>query len=99
MLAVLHSEPNFSQLFMAYLLSRNIQVEADLVDHLFNSSEKRLARKSCLLLANIGKDGGKNGDYQTPKISQEILAARVGTTLSRIKFFHEQVPQARLHQL
>jgi CRP-like cAMP-binding protein len=83
MARVLHEEPDLSELFMSFLLSRNVQVEADLVDHLFNSSEKRLAR-ILLLLSNLGKEG----KMQTiPKISQEVLAARVGTTRSRINFF------------
>ena len=69
---------------MAYLLSRNVQIEADLVDQLFNSSEKRLARV-LLLLAHFGKDGKL--DPVIPRINQEILAARVGTTRSRINYF------------
>jgi len=84
MIRALHDEPAFSQLFMAYLLSRNVQIEADLVDQLFNSSEKRLARV-LLLLANFGKDGKM--ETVIPTINQEILAARVGTTRSRINFF------------
>jgi len=83
MIRVLRDEPALSHLFMSFLLSRNVQVEADLVDHLFNSSEKRLARV-LLLLANIGKEGKMES---IPKINQEILAARVGTTRSRINFF------------
>lgn len=83
MMRVLRDEPTLSQIFMTFLLSRNIQVEADLVDHLFNSSEKRLAR-ILLLLTNIGKEGTMES---IPKINQEILAARVGTTRSRINFF------------
>lgn len=83
MIRVLRNEPTLSHMFMSFLLSRNIQVEADLIDHLFNSSEKRLARV-LLLLANMGTEG----KMQTvPKINQEILAARVGTTRSRINFF------------
>ena len=84
MVRMLHEQPDFSELFMAYLLSRNIQIEEDLVDQLFNSSEKRLAR-ILLLLANFGKDGKL--EPVIPKISQEILAARVGTTRSRINYF------------
>lgn len=83
MIRVLRDEPTLSQLFMSFLLSRNIQVEADLVDHLFNSSEKRLAR-ILLLLATIGKEGKLE---TIPNINQEILASRVGTTRSRINFF------------
>jgi CRP-like cAMP-binding protein len=84
MIRALRDEPTFSQLFMAYLLSRNVQIEADLVDQLFNSSEKRLARV-LLLLAHFGKDGTM--DPVIPHINQEILAARVGTTRSRINYF------------
>ena len=84
MIRELRDEPAFSQLFMAFLLSRNVQIEADLVDQLFNSSEKRLARV-LLLLAQFGKDGKM--EPVMPHINQEILAARVGTTRSRINFF------------
>jgi CRP-like cAMP-binding protein len=83
MIRVLREEPALSQLFMSFLLTRNIQVEADLVDQLFNSSEKRLARL-LLLLANFGREGKME---TIPKISQEVLAARVGTTRSRVNFF------------
>jgi CRP-like cAMP-binding protein len=84
MLAVLHSEPKFSQLFMSFLLTRNSRIEEDLIDQLFNSSEKRLARV-LLLLANFGKDGG----LQPIKVhvSQETLAEMIGTTRSRVSFF------------
>ena len=84
MIRKLRDEPAFSQLFMAYLLSRNVQIEADLVDQLFNSSEKRLARV-LLLLAQFGKDGKM--EPVIPDINQELLAARVGTTRSRVNFF------------
>jgi CRP-like cAMP-binding protein len=84
MIRVLHDEPTLSAMFMAFLLSRNIQFEADLVDQLFNSSERRLARL-LLLLANFGKEGKL--EAVIPPISQELLAARVGTTRSRINFF------------
>jgi len=84
MIGVLHDEPKLSEMFMSFLLSRNIKFEADLVDQLFNSSEKRLARV-LLLLANFGK-GGKL-ETIVPKISQDVLAARVGTTRPRINFF------------
>jgi CRP-like cAMP-binding protein len=84
MIRALRDEPTFSQQFMAYLLSRNVQIEAELVDQLFNSSEKRLARV-LLLLAQFGKDGKM--DTVIPKINQEILAARIGTTRSRINYF------------
>jgi CRP/FNR family transcriptional regulator, cyclic AMP receptor protein len=84
MIATIHAEPNFSKLFMAYLLERNGRIEEDLIDQLFNSSEKRLARL-LLLLANFGKDGSP-----TPivgKISQETLAEMIGTTRARVSFF------------
>ncbi|TKB88213.1 MAG: Crp/Fnr family transcriptional regulator, partial [Nitrospira sp.] len=84
MLRLLHDEPTFSELFMAYLLSRNIRIEADLVDQLFNSSEKRLAR-ILLLLAHFGKES--KPETVIAKISQETLAEMVGTTRSRISFF------------
>jgi CRP/FNR family transcriptional regulator, cyclic AMP receptor protein len=84
MLQVLHAEPAFSELFMAYLLSRNSRIEADLIDHLFNSSEKRLARV-LLLLAHFGKEGKE--ELVTPRISQETLAEMIGTTRSRVSFF------------
>lgn len=84
MLRLLHAEPDMSELFMEHLLTRNGRIEADLVDQLFNSSEKRLAR-TLLLLANFGKDGAPQPI--AGKISQETLAAIVGTTRSRISFF------------
>lgn len=84
MVRVLHEEPKLSEMFMSFLLARNIQIEADLVDHLFNSSERRLARV-LLLLANFGKEGKL--EMVIPKINQDILAARVGTTRARINFF------------
>ncbi len=80
----LHNNPGFSEMFIAYLLARNIRVEEDLVDHLFNSSEKRLARL-LLLLANFGKDG--KPEPVIPKVSQETLAEMIGTTRSRVSFF------------
>jgi len=83
-LKLLHEEPSFSDLFVAHLLSRNIKIEEDLVDQLFNSSEKRLARV-LLLLANFGKEGTPH--TVIPKISQETLAGIVGTTRSRVSFF------------
>ena len=83
-LRVLQDEPTFSAVFLHYLLSRNIRVEEDLVDHLFNSSEKRLARV-LLLLANFGKDS--EPEPVIAKISQETLAEIVGTTRSRVSFF------------
>lgn len=84
MIRVLRDEPKLSEMFMAFLLSRNIQFEADLVDQLFNSSERRLAR-ILLLLANFGKEGKM--ETVIPKISQEVLAAKVGTTRSRVNYF------------
>ena len=84
MIRVLDQEPKLSEMFMAFLLSRNIQFEADLVDQLFNSSEKRLARM-LLLLANFGKEGKL--ETVIPRISQDVLAAKVGTTRPRINFF------------
>ena len=84
MMEALHREHEFSDLFVAYLLSRNIRYEEDLVDQLFNSSEKRLARV-LLLLAHFGKEG--TPETVVPKISQEMLAEMVGTTRSRVSFF------------
>jgi CRP/FNR family transcriptional regulator, cyclic AMP receptor protein len=84
MMEVLHREHAFSDMFVAYLLTRNIRYEADLVDQLFNSSEKRLARV-LLLLAHFGKDG--KPEVAIPKISQETLAEMVGTTRSRVSYF------------
>jgi CRP/FNR family transcriptional regulator, cyclic AMP receptor protein len=85
MTRVLHEQPAFSELFMAHLLTRNIRIEEDLVDHLFNSSEKRLAR-ILLLLAHYGKESG-HVEILIPKISQETLAEMVGTTRSRVSSF------------
>ena len=84
MLATLHAQPKFSELFMAYLLTRNSRIEEDLIDQLFNSSEKRLARL-LLLLANFGKEGSPQPI--SPNISQETLAEMIGTTRSRVSFF------------
>jgi CRP-like cAMP-binding protein len=84
MLRVLHAEPAFAALFMAYLLARNSRIEADLIDQLFNSSEKRLARV-LLLLAHFGKDG--KTEAVMPQISQATLAEMIGTTRSRVNFF------------
>ena len=81
---VLHEEPKFSEMFLSYILARNARVEADLVDQLFNSSEKRLARL-LLLMANFGKEG--RPEPVIAKISQETLAEMVGTTRSRVSFF------------
>jgi CRP/FNR family transcriptional regulator, cyclic AMP receptor protein len=84
MMEVLHREHAFSDMFVAYLLSRNIRYEEDLVDQLFNSSEKRLAR-ILLLLARFGKEGVH--ETPIPNISQETLAEMIGTTRSRVSFF------------
>ena len=84
MMEALHREHGFSDMFVAYLLSRNIRYEEDLVDQLFNSSEKRLARV-LLLLAHFGKEGVP--ETVVPKISQETLAEMVGTTRARVSFF------------
>lgn len=84
MMRVLHAEPTFGELFMAHLLTRNSRIEEDLVDQLFNSSEKRLAR-TLLILANFGKDGGPQPI--TTRISQETLAEIIGTTRSRVSQF------------
>jgi len=84
MVELLHQEPEFAERFLAYLLSRNIRMEADLVDHLFNSSEKRLARL-LLLLANFGQES--KPIPVVAKISQETLAEMIGTTRSRVSFF------------
>lgn len=84
MIRALHKERTFSALFMTYLLSRNVRIEEDLVDHLFNSSEKRLAR-ILLLLANFGKE--EKQEIVIPKMSQETLAEMIGTTRSRVSFF------------
>ncbi len=84
MMLALHREHTFSDMFVAYLLARNIRYEADLVDQLFNSSEKRLAR-ILLLLAHFGKEGVPS--TVVPKISQETLADMIGTTRSRVSFF------------
>jgi CRP/FNR family transcriptional regulator, cyclic AMP receptor protein len=84
MIRVLHAEHAFSDRFVSYMLSRNIRIEEDLIDQLFNSSEKRLAR-TLLLLARYGKDDQPGG--LLPKVSQETLAEMIGTTRSRVNFF------------
>jgi CRP/FNR family cyclic AMP-dependent transcriptional regulator len=84
MVRVLHEEKLFSEVFVSYLLARNARIQEDLVDHLFNSSEKRLAR-ALLLLAQFGKDG--TPETVIPKMSQETLAEMIGTTRSRVSFF------------
>ena len=84
MLRVLHQQHAFSDVFVSYLLARNARIQEDLVDQLFNSSEKRLAR-TLLLLANFGKNG--KPETVIPKIGQEVLAEMIGTTRSRVNFF------------
>jgi CRP/FNR family transcriptional regulator, cyclic AMP receptor protein len=84
MVRLLHEQPAFADRFIAHMLVRNIRIEEDLVDQLFNSSEKRLAR-ALLLLARYGKEGESH--YTLPKLSQETLAEMVGTTRSRVNFF------------
>jgi len=84
MVRLLHQEPEFAELFTAHLLSRNVRIEEDLVDQLFNSSEKRLAR-ILLLLAHFGKES--RPETVIPNVSQETLAAMVGTTRSRVSYF------------
>ena len=84
MIDTIHNEPEFSELFMSYLLTRNSRIEEDLIDQLFNSSEKRLARL-LLLLANFGKEG--KPEPIVGKFSQETLAEMIGTTRSRVSFF------------
>jgi CRP/FNR family transcriptional regulator, cyclic AMP receptor protein len=90
---VIHNEPSFSEMFMSHLLTRNIRVEADLVDQLFNSSEKRLAR-ALLLLANFGREG--KPEPVIAKISQETLAEMIGTTRSRVSSFMNKFRQLGL---
>ena len=84
MVRLLREQPAFAERFTAYLLSRNIRVEEDLVDQLFNSSEKRLAR-ILLLLAHVGKQ--EDSELVVPKVSQELLADMIGTTRARVSFF------------
>jgi CRP/FNR family cyclic AMP-dependent transcriptional regulator len=87
---VLHDEPTFSQMFVSHILARNARVEEDLVDQLFNSTEKRLARV-LLLMANFGKDG--RPETVIAKISQETLAEMIGTTRSRVSHFMNKFRQ------
>jgi CRP/FNR family cyclic AMP-dependent transcriptional regulator len=84
MVALLHREPEFSELFVAYLLSRNVRIEADLVDQLFNSSERRLAR-ALLLLSRFGQ--AEKPEAVIPKLTQETLASMIGTTRAKIGYF------------
>jgi CRP-like cAMP-binding protein len=90
---VIHEEPAFAELFISHLLARNSRVEEDLVDQLFNSSEKRLAR-TLLLLANFGKEG--QPEQVLAKISQETLAEMIGTTRSRVSRFMNKFRQLGL---
>jgi CRP/FNR family transcriptional regulator, cyclic AMP receptor protein len=90
MIRVLHDEPAFSEMFVAHLLARTIRVEEDLVDQLFNSSEKRLAR-ALLLLANFGKEG--KPEPIIAKVTQETLAEMIGTTRSRVSHFMNKFRQ------
>src|SRR5688572_21497375 len=84
MIRMMHDQPAFAELFMAYLLAHAIRIEGDLVDHLFNSSEKRLARV-LLLLAHFGK--ASKPETVIPRLSQDTLASMVGTTRSRVSYF------------
>jgi CRP-like cAMP-binding protein len=84
MMRVIHEEHAFSDIFVAYLVARNSRIQEDLIDQLFNSSEKRLAR-ALLLLANFGKEG--KPEPVIPKVSQEVLAEMIGATRSRVSFF------------
>jgi len=90
MVRLLHREPEFAEMFTTYLLSRNVRIEEDLVDQLFNSSEKRLARV-LLLLSHFGKES--RPESVIPKVSQETLAAMVGTTRSRVSYFMNRFRQ------
>ena len=94
--ATLHDEPTLSELFIAYLLTRNSRIEGDLIDQLFNSSEKRLARL-LLLLANFGENG--NTQPIDVKITQETLAEMIGTTRSRVSYFMNRFRKLGFHQL
>jgi CRP/FNR family transcriptional regulator, cyclic AMP receptor protein len=96
MIATMHDEPEFSELFMAYLLTRNGRIEEDLIDQLFNSSEKRLSRV-LLLLANFGKNG--RPEPIVGKFSQETLAEMIGTTRSRVSYFMNKFRKAGLYRV
>src|SRR5437764_14467391 len=88
MVELLHKETDFAEMFIAYLLSRNIRIEEDLVDQLFNSSEKRLARL-LLLLAHYGKES--RPETVIPNMSQETLAEKIGTSPSRVSYFMKKL--------
>jgi CRP-like cAMP-binding protein len=90
---LLEDEPLFSRFFTAYLLSRKARIQEDLIDHLFNSSEKRLAR-TLLLLAGFGEDSSVGPTAPLPRISQETLAEMVGTTRARVSFFMNRFRKA-----
>ena len=92
---LLHDEPTFSDRFIAYMLARNIRIEADLVDHLFNSSEKRLARTLLLL----SRYGDAHPSRKLPKISQETLAEMIGATRSRVNFFMNKFRKIGPHRV
>jgi CRP-like cAMP-binding protein len=94
MVRVMHEEPSVSDLFLRFLLVRSMRTQADLIDQLFNSSEKRLARV-LLLLAEFGKPG--EPESLIPEITQETLAEMIGTTRSRVSFFMNRFSQARLY--
>jgi CRP/FNR family transcriptional regulator, cyclic AMP receptor protein len=96
MVRLLHEEPGFSDRFIEYMLYRNIRIEEDLVDQLFNPGEKRLAR-TLLLLARYGKEGKPQGVL--PKLSQEMLAEMIGSTRIAREHVHEQIQEARLHRV
>jgi CRP/FNR family cyclic AMP-dependent transcriptional regulator len=96
MMAAIRDEPKFSQLFMSYLLTRNRRIEENLIDQLFNSSERRLAQL-LLLLANFGKEGSPQPI--SASISQETLAEMIGTTRSRVGYFMNKFRRLGPHQL
>src|SRR5688572_28298868 len=96
MVRQLHAKPAFADRFLSHMLARNIRIEEDLVDQLFNSTEKRLAR-TLLLLARYGEPEASH--RALPKLSQETLAEMVGTTRSRVNFFMNKFPEARVHRL
>jgi CRP/FNR family cyclic AMP-dependent transcriptional regulator len=96
MIRVMHEEHSFSDLFLKVILERSMRIQADLVDQLFNSSEKRLAR-ILLLMAEFGKPG--EPEQYIPKISQETLAEMIGTTRSRVSFFMNRFSQARVYRI
>ena len=96
MLRTLHEEHEFSDMFVGYVIERHSRTQADLVDQLFNSSEKRLAR-TLLVLSRVGKEN--HTETVIPRVSQETLAEMVGTTRSRVNFFMKQIQKAGLHRL